>query len=81
MHLGATGGDLYLDFLYSALMEFLAAFIILVTIDRVGRLYPTALSFVGTAAACLAMTFIPHGELSPFLLFPERARGNGVLAV
>ncbi|XP_041536142.1 solute carrier family 22 member 1 [Microtus oregoni] len=60
MHMGATGGNLYLDFLYSALMEFPAAFIILVTIDRVGRIYPMALSNLVTGAACLIMIFIPH---------------------
>ncbi|XP_039737088.1 solute carrier family 22 member 1 isoform X2 [Pteropus medius] len=60
MHLGATGGDLYLDFLFSALMEFPAAFVILVTVDRVGRLYPMAASNLVAGAACLAMIFIPH---------------------
>lgn len=71
MHLGATGGDLYLDFLFSALMEFPAAFVILVTVDRVGRLYPMAASNLVAGAACLAMIFIPHGELSLFILFRE----------
>ncbi|KAM7340918.1 solute carrier family 22 member 1 [Alexandromys fortis] len=60
MHMGATGGNLYLDFLYSALVEFPAAFIILVTIDRVGRICPMALSNLVTGAACLIMIFIPH---------------------
>ncbi|XP_057618580.1 solute carrier family 22 member 1 [Chionomys nivalis] len=60
MHMGATGGNLYLDFLYSALVEFPAAFIILVTIDRVGRIYPMAISNLVTGAACLIIIFIPH---------------------
>ncbi|XP_016008221.2 solute carrier family 22 member 1 isoform X2 [Rousettus aegyptiacus] len=60
MHLGATGGHLYLDFLYSSLMEFPAAFVILVTIDRFGRLYPLAVSYLAAGVACLAMIFIPH---------------------
>lgn len=64
MHMGATGGNLYLDFLYSALVEFPAAFIILVTIDRVGRICPMALSNLVTGAACLIMIFIPRGKLS-----------------
>lgn len=64
MHVGATGGNLYLDFFYSALMEFPAAIIILVTIDRVGRIYPMAISNLVTGAACLIMIFIPHGKLS-----------------
>lgn len=60
MHMGAAGGNLYLDFFYSALMEFPAAFIILGTIDRVGRIYPMALSSLVAGAACLLMIFIPH---------------------
>lgn len=76
MHLGATGGDLYLDFLYSSLMEFPAAFVILVTIDRVGRLCPLAVSNVVTGVACLAMVFIPHGESIPFHPLP----GNWLVA-
>lgn len=71
MHLGATGGHLYLDFLYSSLMEFPAALVILVTIDRFGRLYPLALSYLAAGVACLAMIFIPHGEWSPFIPFWE----------
>nr|8ET6_A Chain A, OCT1 [Homo sapiens]8ET7_A Chain A, OCT1 [Homo sapiens]8ET8_A Chain A, OCT1 [Homo sapiens] len=58
MHMGATGGNLYLDFFYSALVEFPAAFIILVTIDRVGRIYPLAVSNLVAGAACLIMIFI-----------------------
>ncbi|XP_039077335.1 solute carrier family 22 member 1-like isoform X2 [Hyaena hyaena] len=60
MHVGATGGNLYLDFLYSALVEFPAAFIILVTIDRLGLIRPLALSNLVAVAACFAMIFIPH---------------------
>ncbi|XP_057595111.1 solute carrier family 22 member 1 [Hippopotamus amphibius kiboko] len=60
MHMGATGGNLYLDFFYSALVEFPAAFIILVTIDRFGRLYPLAGSNLGAGAACFLMIFISH---------------------
>ena len=33
MHMGLMGGNIYLDFLYSALVEFPAAFIIIITID------------------------------------------------
>ncbi|XP_027292821.1 solute carrier family 22 member 1 [Cricetulus griseus] len=60
LHVGASGGNLYLDFLYSSLVEFPAAFIILVTIDRVGRIYPMAISNLVAGAACLIMIFIPH---------------------
>ncbi|XP_006179096.3 solute carrier family 22 member 1 [Camelus ferus] len=60
LHVGATGGNLYLDFFYSALVEFPAAFIILFTIDRFGRIYPLALSNLVAGAACFIMVFIPH---------------------
>lgn len=60
MHVGATGANLYLDFFYSSLVEFPAALIILVTIDRIGRIYPIAASNLVTGAACLLMIFIPH---------------------
>ncbi|XP_010839194.1 PREDICTED: solute carrier family 22 member 1 isoform X2 [Bison bison bison] len=60
MHVGATGGNLYLDFLYSALVEFPAGFIILVTIDRFGRRYPLATSNLAAGLACFLMIFIPH---------------------
>ncbi|EDL02053.1 solute carrier family 22 (organic cation transporter), member 1, isoform CRA_b [Mus musculus] len=47
-------------FFYSSLVEFPAAFIILVTIDRIGRIYPIAASNLVAGAACLLMIFIPH---------------------
>ncbi|XP_053447404.1 solute carrier family 22 member 1 [Nycticebus coucang] len=60
IYMGATSGNLYLDFFYSALVEFPAAFVILVTIDRVGRRYPLAVSHLVAGAACTIMIFIPH---------------------
>ena len=69
MHVGATGGNLYLDFLYSALVEFPAGFIILVTIDRFGRRYPLATSNLAAGLACFLMIFIPHGEWSTPIMF------------
>ena len=69
MHVGATGGNLYLDFLYSALVEFPASFIILVTIDRFGRRYPLAMSNLAAGLACFIMVFIPHGEWSTPIIF------------
>lgn len=68
MHMGATGDNIYLDFFYSSLMEFPAAIIILVTIDRIGRIYPIAASYLVTGAACLLMIFIPHGKLSVLII-------------
>ncbi|XP_029801401.1 solute carrier family 22 member 1 isoform X2 [Suricata suricatta] len=60
MHVGATGGNLYLDFLYSALVEFPATFIILATMDRFSLVRLLALSNLVAAAACFAMVFISH---------------------
>ncbi|TKC50016.1 hypothetical protein EI555_012379, partial [Monodon monoceros] len=60
MHMGVTGGNLYLDFFYSALVEFPAAFIILVTIERFGCLCPLAGSNLVVGAACFLMIFISH---------------------
>ncbi|NXA37740.1 S22A2 protein, partial [Eudromia elegans] len=60
MHLGIAGGNMHLDFLYSALVEFPAAFIIIATIDRVGRRYPWAASNLVAGAACLATALIPE---------------------
>ncbi|XP_045860007.1 solute carrier family 22 member 1-like isoform X2 [Meles meles] len=60
MHVGATGGNLHLDFLYSALVEFLATFIILTTIDRFGLIRPLVASNLVAGTACLVMIFISH---------------------
>lgn len=62
MYMGLTGSNIYLDFFYSALVEFPAALIIILTIDRVGRRYPWAGSNMVAGAACLASVFIPDGE-------------------
>nr|XP_045013867.1 solute carrier family 22 member 2 [Jaculus jaculus] len=59
MHIGLAGGNVYLDFFYSALVEFPAAFIIIFTVDRVGRRYPWAAANLVAGAACLASVFIP----------------------
>ncbi|XP_004449852.2 solute carrier family 22 member 2 [Dasypus novemcinctus] len=59
MHMGLAGGNIYLDFFYSALVEFPAALIIILTIDRIGRRYPWAWSNMVAGAACLASVFIP----------------------
>ncbi|XP_006868530.1 PREDICTED: solute carrier family 22 member 2 [Chrysochloris asiatica] len=59
MHMGLAGANIYLDFFYSALVEFPAALIIIFTIDRIGRRYPWAGSNMVVGAACLASVFIP----------------------
>ncbi|XP_027629157.1 solute carrier family 22 member 2 [Tupaia chinensis] len=61
MHMGLVGDNIYLDFFYSALVEFPAALIIVLTIDRIGRRYPWAVSNIVAGAACLAPVFIPDG--------------------
>uniref|UniRef100_G3T779 Solute carrier family 22 member 2 n=1 Tax=Loxodonta africana TaxID=9785 RepID=G3T779_LOXAF len=60
MHMGLAGSNIYLDFFYSALVEFPAAFIIILTIDRIGRRYPWAASNMVAGAACLVSAFIPN---------------------
>lgn len=62
MHMGVAAGNMYLDFLYSALVEFPASFIIIVTIDRIGRRYPWAAANLVAGAACLVTALIPEGE-------------------
>ncbi|XP_051854011.1 solute carrier family 22 member 1-like [Antechinus flavipes] len=59
MYMGATAVNLYLDFFYSALVEFPAALIIIFTIDRVGRRYPLAASNFIAGIVCSIMIFIP----------------------
>ncbi|XP_069462918.1 solute carrier family 22 member 2-like isoform X3 [Ambystoma mexicanum] len=61
MHMGIAGGDIYFDFFISALTEFPAAIIILLTVDRVGRRYPWAIGSFVAGVACLINAFIPHG--------------------
>ncbi|XP_062428304.1 solute carrier family 22 member 2-like [Rhea pennata] len=60
MHMGIAGGNMHLDFLYSALVEFPAAIIIIITIDRVGRRYPWAAANLVAGAACLVTALIPE---------------------
>ncbi|XP_032649085.1 solute carrier family 22 member 2-like [Chelonoidis abingdonii] len=60
MHMAMAGGNMYLDFFYSALVEFPAAFIILLTINRIGRRYPWAVATLVAGAACLIMALIPE---------------------
>ena len=62
MHMGLAGSNIYLDFFYSALVEFPAAFLIILTIDRIGRRYPWAVSNMVAGAACLVSVFIPEGK-------------------
>ncbi|KAF7253519.1 Solute carrier family 22 member 2 [Varanus komodoensis] len=63
MHLGIAADNVYLDFLYAGLVEFPAAIILLLTIERVGRRYPWAAASLMAGIACLVAAFIPEGKL------------------
>ncbi|XP_075869145.1 solute carrier family 22 member 2-like [Nelusetta ayraudi] len=59
MRLGIAGGNIYIDFLISGLVEFPAAFLILFTIERVGRRLPFAAANIVAGASCLIAACIP----------------------
>ncbi|XP_038625909.1 solute carrier family 22 member 3 [Tachyglossus aculeatus] len=61
MRLGIIGGNLYLDFFISGVVELPAAFLILLTIERFGRRPPFALSNLVAGVACLVTVFLPEG--------------------
>ncbi|XP_075720576.1 solute carrier family 22 member 2 [Rhinoderma darwinii] len=61
MHMGRTSNNIYFDFFISALVEFPAALIIIVTVDRIGRRYPWALACIITGLTCIVTAFIPEG--------------------
>ncbi|XP_066533367.1 solute carrier family 22 member 2 [Hoplias malabaricus] len=63
MRLGILGGNVYLDFLISGIVEFPAAFLILFTIERIGRRLPFAAANMVSGAACLITAFIPESVL------------------
>ncbi|XP_032299183.1 solute carrier family 22 member 3 isoform X2 [Coturnix japonica] len=60
MRLGIVGGNLYLDFFISGAVELPAALIILITIDRIGRRLPFAISNIVAGIACLITAFLPE---------------------
>ena len=76
MRVGIAGGNVYIDFLISGLVEFPAAFLILITIERIGRRLPFAAANIVAGAACVITAFIPDSKdiFSPsqlgFYLFP-----------
>ncbi|XP_026137695.1 solute carrier family 22 member 2-like [Carassius auratus] len=59
MRLGILGGNVYVDFLISGIVELPAAFLILLTIERIGRRLPFAAANFVAGAACLITAFIP----------------------
>ncbi|KAF0023865.1 hypothetical protein F2P81_024495 [Scophthalmus maximus] len=59
MRVGITGGNVYIDFLIAGLVEFPAAFLILFTIERVGRRVPFAAANIVAGASCFVTALIP----------------------
>ncbi|XP_016516797.1 solute carrier family 22 member 2-like [Poecilia formosa] len=59
MRVGITGGNVYIDFLISSLVEFPAAFLILLTIERIGRRLPFASANIVAGISCIVTAFIP----------------------
>ncbi|XP_017295571.2 solute carrier family 22 member 2 [Kryptolebias marmoratus] len=59
MRLGILGGNVYVDFLISGLVEFPAAFLILFTIERIGRRVPFATANIVAGLSCFITAFIP----------------------
>ncbi|XP_020794819.1 solute carrier family 22 member 2-like [Boleophthalmus pectinirostris] len=59
MRLGILGGNVYIDFLISGLVEFPAAFLIIFTIERIGRRLPFATANFVAGASCFITVCIP----------------------
>ena len=62
MRLGILEGNVYIDFLISGLVEFPAAFLILFTIERIGRRLPFATANIIAGTACFITAFIPDSK-------------------
>uniref|UniRef100_A0A8C9SSJ8 Solute carrier family 22 member 3 n=1 Tax=Scleropages formosus TaxID=113540 RepID=A0A8C9SSJ8_SCLFO len=63
MRLGIQGGNVYVDFLISGVVEFPAAFLILFTIERIGRRIPFATANIVSGVACFVVAFTPDSLL------------------
>uniref|UniRef100_A0A3P9JMD9 Solute carrier family 22 member 3 n=1 Tax=Oryzias latipes TaxID=8090 RepID=A0A3P9JMD9_ORYLA len=59
MRVGIAGGNVYMDFFISGLVEFPAALLIIFTIERIGRRLPFASSNIVAGVSCLVTAFIP----------------------
>uniref|UniRef100_H3CWI5 Solute carrier family 22 member 3 n=1 Tax=Tetraodon nigroviridis TaxID=99883 RepID=H3CWI5_TETNG len=59
MRLGLLGGNVYIDFLISGAVEFPAALLILLTIDRIGRRLPFATANIVAGASCFITALVP----------------------
>ena len=68
MAVGISGGNIYINFVITGLVEFPAAFLIIFTIERIGRRLPFASANIVAGVACLISAFIPDREkISLFL--------------
>ncbi|XP_013887983.1 solute carrier family 22 member 2 [Austrofundulus limnaeus] len=59
MRVGITEGNVYTDFFISSLVEFPAAFFIILTIERIGRRLPFVAANVVAGVSCLVTACIP----------------------
>ncbi|XP_078261369.1 solute carrier family 22 member 3-like isoform X1 [Rhinoraja longicauda] len=59
LRLGIMGGNIYLNFFISGIVEIPSAVIILLLIDRVGRRWPFAAGNLLAGVTCLVTVFIP----------------------
>lgn len=70
LRLGLIEGNLYLEFFISAVIELPSAFLILATIDRLGRRPLFASGTLVAGAACLITAFLPKGnQMASFFFF------------
>lgn len=85
MYLGISGSNVYLDFFYSSLVEFPAAFILVLTTERVGRRYPWVAADLLAGVACLVSIFIPERKLiisiNTHVNHPNSGQSQGTLAM
>lgn len=65
MRLGIVGGNLYIDFFISGVVELPGALLILLTIERIGRRLPFAAGNITAGVACLVTAFLPEGNCLP----------------
>ncbi|KAM6323425.1 LOW QUALITY PROTEIN: solute carrier family 22 member 2-like [Aegotheles albertisi] len=67
-----------LRFLYSALVEFPATFILMITLVRIGRRYPWAEAYMMAGSACLLTDLVPETvSVRGLLMSPETLTPNG----
>ncbi|XP_069788086.1 solute carrier family 22 member 2-like [Narcine bancroftii] len=59
MRLGIIGGDIYINFFISGVIEIPSAIIVLLLIDRIGRRWPFAAGNLLAGVTCLITAFIP----------------------